>query len=120
MTQSLQGVFYISARLAVENLAEVETAIAQHIERIQTELISEAEIARIRTQVANRYIFGNETPSDRAGLYGYYQSVVGDLTVAFNYPARIQAISAEDLQNAAQQYLSATAYGVTILKPMTA
>jgi predicted Zn-dependent peptidase len=120
MTQSLQGVFYISARLAVENLAEVEKAIAQHIERIQTELISEAEIARIRTQVANRYIFGNETPSDRAGLYGYYQSVVGDLTVAFNYPARIQAISAEDLQNAAQQYLSATAYGVTILKPMTA
>ncbi len=118
MTQSLQGVFYISARLPVENITEVEAAIVQHIERIQTELISEAEIARIRTQVANRYIFGNETPSDRAGLYGYYQSVVGDLTVAFNYPARIQAITAEDLQSAAQKYLSPTAYGVTILKPM--
>ncbi|EAW39262.1 pitrilysin family protein [Lyngbya sp. PCC 8106] len=120
MTQRLQGVFYISARLPVENLAEVEAAIIQHMERIQTELISEAEIARIRTQVANRYIFGNETPSDRAGLYGYYQSVVGDLTVAFNYPARIQAINAEDLRSAAQKYLSAKAYGVTYLKPITA
>lgn len=120
MTQRLQGVFYISARLPVENLAEVEAAIVQHMERIQTELISEAEIARIRTQVANRYIFGNETPSDRAGLYGYYQSVVGDLTVAFNYPARVQAINAEDLRSAAQKYLSAKAYGVTHLKPITA
>ena len=117
ITQRLQGVFYISARLPAENLAEVEAAIAQHIERVQTELISEAEISRIRTQVANRYIFGNETPSDRAGLYGYYQSVVGDLTVAFNYPASIQAIDAEDLRFAAQQHLSPTAVGATLLKP---
>ncbi|MEL7038467.1 MAG: pitrilysin family protein [Cyanobacteria bacterium J06592_8] len=117
ITQRLQGVFYISVQLPVQNLAEVEAAVVQHIERVQTELISEAEIARVRTQVANRYIFGNETPSDRAGLYGYYQSVVGDLSVAFNYPAQIQAINTEDLQTAAQHYLQPTAYGVTILKP---
>jgi len=29
---------------------------------------------------------------ERAGLYGYYQSMVGDLEPAFNYPARIQAL----------------------------
>lgn len=117
MTQRLQGTFYISAQLPAENLPTVEAAIAQHIHTIQTQPVQEAEIARVSTQVANRFIFGNETPSDRAGLYGYYQSMVGDLEPAFNYPATIQALNAADLQAAAQQYLSPTAYGVIALKP---
>ena len=56
----------ISAQLPTENLAAVEAAIVQHIRTLQTELVTDAEISRIRTQVANRFIFGNETPSDRA------------------------------------------------------
>lgn len=117
MTQRLQGTFYISAQLPVENLQTVEAAIAQHIRTIQTEPVTEVELARIRTQVANRFIFGNETPSQRAGLYGYYQSMVGDLEPAFNYPARIQALDTADIIKAAQEYLSPDAYGVVVLKP---
>ena len=117
MTQRLQGVFYISAQLPEENLAEVEEAIAQHIRDVQASLIAETDIARIRTQVANRFIFGNEKPSDRTGIYGYYQSQLGDLTPALNYPSRIQALEAIDLQKAAQQYLSPDAYGVVTIKP---
>ncbi len=117
MTHRLQGTFYISATLPVENLATVEAAIAQHIRTIQTQPVTEAEIARVRTQVANRFIFGNETPSDRAGLYGYYQSMVGDLEPAFNYPAYIHTLEPLDLSCAAQQYLSDDAYGVVVLKP---
>ena len=117
MTQRLQGVFYISAQLPVENLAEVEDAIAQHIRRFQTELVAEADITRIRTQVANRFIFGNEKPSDRTGLYGYYHSQLGDLAPALNYPAHIQSIDAVDIQLAAKQYLSPEAYGIVIIKP---
>ncbi len=117
MTQRLQGVFYISAQLRVENLAVVEEAIAQHIRRFQTELIAEGDIARIRTQVANRFIFGNEKPSDRTSLYGYYQSQMGDLTPALNYSNRIQSLNAVDLQVAAQKYLSPDAYGILTIKP---
>ncbi len=120
MTQRLQGTFYISAQLPVENLETVEAAIAQHILAIQTQTVQEAEIARVQTQVANRFIFGNETPSDRAGLYGYYQSLVGDMEPAFNYPAAIQALNTVDLQAAAQQFLSPNAYGVVVLKPSAA
>ena len=117
MTQRFQGVFYISAQLPMENLAVVEEAIAQHIRKIQTELIAEADITRIRTQVANRFIFGNEKPSDRTSLYGYYQSQVGDLTPALNYSNRIQSLNAADLQLAAQKYLSPDAYGIVTIKP---
>jgi len=117
MTQRLQGVFYISAQLPVENLTEVEAAIAQHIRTFQTELVAETDITRIRRQVANRFIFGNEKPSDRTGLYGYYQSQIGDLEPALNYPSRIQSLDAVDLQVAAQQYLSPDAYGIITIKP---
>lgn len=117
ITQRLQGTFYISATLPVENITQVEAAIAQHINTIQTQPVEEWEIARIRTQVANRFIFANETPSDRAGLYGYYQSMVGNLAPAFDYPSRIQALDAGVMQSAAQKYLSPNAYGAVILKP---
>ncbi len=117
MTQQLQGTFYIAAYCAVENLPAVEAGIVQHIRNLQTEMVTEAEIARVRTKVANRFIFGNETPSDRANLYGYYQSMVGDLEPAFSYPARIQAHDATDLMQAAQEFLSPDAYGVVVLKP---
>ncbi len=117
MTQRLQGVFYISAQLPEENLVEVEEAIAQHIRTFGTESVAESEIARIRTQVANRFIFSNEKPSDRTSLYGYYQSQLGDLTPALNYPSRIQSLNATDLQLAAQKYLSPDAYGIVTIKP---
>ncbi|MDF5709421.1 MAG: pitrilysin family protein [Nostoc sp. S4] len=117
MSHQLQGTFYISAKCAVENLAQVEDAIAQHIRNLHTQLVTESEIARVRRRVANRFIFGNETPSDRAGLYGYYQSLVGDLEPAFNYPARIENQDAIDLMEAAKEYLSFDAYGVVVMKP---
>jgi len=118
ITHRLQGIFYISVQCAPENVPVVEAVIAQHIRKLHTEIVKEAEIARVQTQVANRFIFGNETPSQRAGLYGYYQSLLGDLEPAFSYPAHIQAQDANNLMQAAQNYLSPEAYGVVVLKPV--
>ncbi|MDJ0797283.1 MAG: pitrilysin family protein [Calothrix sp. MO_167.B12] len=117
MTNRLQGIFYISAQCTVENIPVVETAIANHIRKLQTEIVQDSEIARIRTRVANRFIFSNEKPSDRANLYGYYQSLVGNLEPAFDYPLHIHQQSGEDLMQAAQRYLSPDAYGVVVMKP---
>ncbi len=117
LTQQLQGTFYISAQCDEENIPVVEAAIAQHIRKLQTEMVKEVEIARVRKRVANKFIFSNETPSDRATLYGYYQSLTGDLERALNYPAHIQAQEAIDLMQAAQNYLSGDSYGVVVIKP---
>ena len=117
MTQTQQGVFYISAQLPTENIAKVEKAIAEHIEQLQNEPIEEKDITRIKTQVANRFVFANERPSDRANLYGYYYSQLQDLAPALNYPRHIQAIDAQTLQTAAQEYLNPNAYGIVVMKP---
>jgi zinc protease len=117
MSNRVQGLFYLSAQLPSENLAEVEKIITQLIAQLHHNHVTEAEIARIRSQVANRYIFGTETPSDRAELYGYYRSVVGDLMPALNYPQQIQSIDPTTIRLAARQYLSPNAYGIITVKP---
>ena len=117
ITQAIQGVFYISAILPPENIAEVEKEIADRVKKIQTEPIDEKEIDRIRTQVANRFIFANERPVSRANLYGYYYSLLKDLEPAFKYCDRLQALQASDLKEAAKKYLNPDAYGVVIIRP---
>lgn len=117
ITYQHQGSFYISAQLPAENLEAVEQAIAEHIRRIQEDPITEFEISKVRTRTANHFVFGNETPSDRAGLYGYYHSLLGDLNPAIHYPDHIHALTVGDIQLAAQKYLSPTAYGIVTIRP---
>jgi zinc protease len=112
-----QGIFYISAQCPVENLETVENTILQHVRSLSTELVSCSELARISSQVAKRFVFANESPSDRASLYGYYKSLVGALEPAFDYPVYIQSQDSTHLMQAAEQYLSTNAYGVVIMKP---
>ena len=117
MTFAMQGMFYISAQLPEENIPVVEEAIIKHIHYLQQELVDESELNRVCILVANRYIFGNETPSNRAGLYGYYQAIVGDIATALNYPQRIRSLDIDMLRYAAQKYLSPDAYGAVIARP---
>jgi zinc protease len=116
LTQKLQGTFYIAAYCAAEDVVKVEAAIIDHIRRLQTELVDDNEIARVRKRVANRFIFSNEKPSDRAGLYGYYHTMMGDLEPAFSYARNIQSQDADDLMLAAHKYLSPDAYGVVVIR----
>lgn len=117
MTLAHQGVFMVVAQLPVEHLATVEAAIAQHIEAVTQQPVSQAELYRVQTQVANRFVFANETPSDRAGLYGYYHTLTGNIAEGINYPAYIQGLGAEEVLRAAQGHLSGHAYGVVTLQP---
>ncbi len=116
-THKWQGIFQISAQLSVENIPEVETRICEHLQHLQDELVTTAELEKIRTQVTNRFIFGTESPKDRTGIYGYYDRIVGNLDVALTYPEIIKAITDTDLQTIARTYLSPDAYGVLIVKP---
>jgi zinc protease len=120
MTFGNQGVFYISAKVSMANLAEAEAAILAHIQRLHEEPVTADELRRVQTQVANRYIFGSETPSDRANLYGYYQAMTGDIRHALDYPERIRQVTAESVQLAVQRYLPLDAYGAVTQKPLAA
>ena len=124
MTYGHQGVFYISATVAATNaieagLAETEAAILAHVAKLHETPIAPSELDRVKRQVANRYVFASETPSDRAGIYGYHQAMTGDIRHALDYPKQIHQISAQAVQSAVQQRLPLHAFGVMSLKPDT-
>ena len=122
MTYGNQGLFYVSATIATTHdieagLVATEAAILTHIACLHETLIEPNELNRVKTQVANRYVFASETPSDRAGIYGYHQAIAGDVRHALNYPESIRQVSAEAVRSAVRQYLPLDAFGVISLKP---
>jgi zinc protease len=117
MTYQHQGLFCLSANLGAENLEVVEQAMVEHVDRLHNELIPVADLEKVATQVANHFVFNNETPSARANLYGYYYALMGDLEPAFTYTDRLRALTPEDIQAVARQYLTIDAYGAVTIKP---
>lgn len=112
-----QGTFQVFAKLNVEDVEMVEQAIREHILLLHDTFVTDDELSKIRTQVSNRFIFGNESPRERAGIYGYYDRIVGSLDHALNYPDRIKSITKEDIQASVRKYLNPDAYGILIVKP---
>jgi predicted Zn-dependent peptidase len=115
-----QGLFTISARLPNDSIERVEATIVEHLQRLAEGSIPLAELDRIRAQVASRFVFGSERPADRAALYGYYQSLLGELSPALDYPQLIRELQPRDIQQAVQEHLSVQAYTSVTLLPEAA
>lgn len=117
MTHVAQGLFWVSAHLPAENIDVVKVAILEHIQQIREEYVTAAELAQVQRQAANSFVFENETPSSRAGLYGHAQAVMGDLATGLGYASYIREVSQAAVQNAAQTFLSAEAYRTLVMLP---
>lgn len=114
--QRESGLFTVTAWLEAENLERVEAIICDRLSELATVPISQAELARCQRLLCNDYAFSTETPSQLAGLYGYY-NVIAHSEVAVTYPQRIQKIKVEALQRLASHYLSPYHYAATIIRP---
>lgn len=115
--QRESGLFTITAWLEADDLARVEAIICDRLSELASVPIPEAELSRCKRLLCNDYAFSTETPSQLAGLYGYYSMIVNPEVVC-TYPQRIQALQPEDIQRLAAQYLSPYHYAVTVVKPM--
>jgi zinc protease len=113
--QQDSSLFSISAGLEANYLRQVEEIVGDRLYQLQTQLVSEAELDRAKRQLCNDFAFSTETPMQLAGLYGYYYRLAGDITTALNYPDRLQAIAAEEIQRIACRYLSPYHYAATVV-----
>lgn len=109
-TLANQGLFWIAAQLPQENIDEVKDIILNHVSALQEKLVDGDRLQQIQKQMANQFIFENEAPSSRAGLYGYHDAIANDLEAGLKYTQRIRQITVNDLQQAAQTHLGLDNY----------
>ncbi len=114
--QQQGGIFTLSVWLPPQNMAVVKAAIAATIAELQSTPISEAELQRCQRLLCHDFIFSTETPSQLAGIYGYY-GVCNQLHRALSYPQVIQAMTPQDVQRLAQHYFVPQRATVVTLQP---
>ena len=110
------SMFSIGALLDLNHLSMIESMIGDRLSQLHHNLIPLAEIASAKRQLINDYIFSTETPSQLAGVYGFY-NIVATAEHSALYPQIISQLEPEELRAIAQRYLSPEHYAVTVMKP---
>lgn len=105
-SRKLSGVFYVLAALRPGVSPETfERALDEEIARLQTEPVSAEELQKVKNMLAADFLFDKETTSGLAHALGEYE-ILGSYDYFFEYPQRIEALTADDIMQAAQTYLT--------------
>jgi zinc protease len=87
-------------------LASVESALLEELDRVRHEGVTAAELAKAKAQLRARLVFDSDSVTNIAHQLGYYETIasVGVFTTA---PARIAAVTLEEVAVAARSVLPA-------------
>ncbi len=112
------GMFLIDATPAEgKSVAELEQAIRSEIRRIQEEGISEAELARIKAQVIAADVYQRDSLFYQAMLLGEYVTAGLPPEALARRVDKLRAVTAQEVQVAAQQWLKDDQLSVAELDP---
>lgn len=114
----LDTVFTISATpVQGRNVDELEQAIRAEISDLQSNLVSEDELNRVKAQVVSSEIYEKDSVFGQAMVLGALETVGLDWRMADEYVARIQAVNAEQIMAVAEKYFQDDGLTVATLDP---
>lgn len=99
-----------------DNLSEATAIVARELERIADEPVPEEELTRTKDHLVGRLLLGLESPANRMHRIGRTHLGDGELLSMDELAARVQAVTANDVQSVANEYwrperMSAAAIG---------
>jgi len=101
------GLFMVGAVLATGKTADQgEAALREQAARLRDGPVSAAELAEAKNELVAQALRDRETIDDRASSIGYALMVEGDAARANDAIARLQAVTAADIQRVARLYLA--------------
>jgi zinc protease len=101
------------------SIEELQRAIKKQIKRIKTEVVSEEELARIKAQVVAHKVYEQDSVFYQAMQMGMLETVGVGWQKLDEYPERIRAVTAEQVQAVARKYLVDDGLTVAILEPQS-
>jgi zinc protease len=98
-------------------VAELESAVRAQVRRLQEQLVSPDELARVKAQVLAQDVYGRDSVFYQAMRIGQLAAVGLDWRLADAYLDRIKAVTAEQVQAVARRYLKDERLTVAMLEP---
>jgi len=116
----LQTLFTLTAVPAKgKTTEEVETALRQQIKRVREELVSDDEIQRVKTQILTSRIYERDSVFYQAMELGILETVGIGWRADEVFNEKIKAVTAEQVQAVAKEFLDSNRLTVTILDPLS-
>lgn len=98
------NVVYALANMGVDP-QDVEKIINEEIERVRTEIITEAELQKLKNQIESRMVTANTTIARRATNLATYHLLSGDANLINTELEMYMRVTREDIKRVAQEYL---------------
>jgi zinc protease len=112
------GLFTLSAEpLPGKDIAEVERALDEQIERLKKEPVEERELQKARNQIEATFVYGQDSLFQQAALLAHYEIDLSWKRID-DYLPSIRKVNAEDIIRVAKKYLSPDNRTVGILIPL--
>jgi zinc protease len=98
-------------------LASVESELLEELDRVRREGVTGAELVKAKAQLRARLVFDSDSVTNIAHQLGYYQTIAS-LDVFTTAPARIAAVTLEEVASAARAVLPAANRTVGWFQPL--
>jgi zinc protease len=110
--------FYVYAQANVDSdIEQVKSIIFQEIDRLSTEPVSDRELQKAKNRMESEFLIGLQSNEARADNIGMFQINTGDYVNIYDYPARIRAVTVDDITRVADKYLIPDRRTVVTLYP---
>jgi zinc protease len=86
------------------SLASAESVLLEELDRAEREGVTEAELMKAKAQLRARLIFDSDSVTNIAHQFGYFETIAS-VDVFTALPARIAAVSADEVRSAARTFL---------------
>ncbi len=115
-TRRQPGLFTVMAATGTSDVEEVEALLRREISFLAAQPVPEAELSLAKRSLRGSYAQDNETYAGQAATLGYYASI-DRWQFAADYLARVEAVTAEQVQATARKYLQADRSVAILLRP---
>jgi predicted Zn-dependent peptidase len=85
---------------------ELEEKILEEIEKIKTQPVADEELIKAKNNIKMEYVQSLDSNSEIASILSYCEILLGSYRYFSDYLNNVEKVTAEDIQKAAQDYLT--------------
>lgn len=116
ITKRDPGLFVITTVTKPADEFSARQVVLSEVEKLRTQPLTPAELANAKALTLADYAIENESYVDQIGSLCFYEAI-DSFQFACDYEAAINAVTAEDVQRVAHDYLADNNYTLVIIRP---